>query len=205
MGARILETYHRIQRLSWFCLWKRLRPESGSPLWPTLSIFFFKEICFFFSMTLTHSAHFCVLHIKPHKDWLHSWLVQILNFPKWKWEWLCVGHMCPPYPISCVHGERSTPLWRRGLSKCWRAGQVFITRSIAQKERCAPDWLASGTGLGYKTWLQAKLSSHLTGRPLGAYSWSSARCCHLGVWCRRCNQSIHSTLMRSVNSNLPLH
>lgn len=51
---------------------------------------------------------------------------------------------------------------------------MFITRSLAPKERCALDWLASGTGLGNKTWLQAKLSSHLTGRPLGTYSWSSA-------------------------------
>lgn len=140
--------------------------ETEAGIWKpsvTHSSHFSKEICTFFYDP--HSAHSCELHIQPHKDLLNSWLVQVPNSPKWKWAWLCVCHMCTPYPINCVLGGGNIPLWKRGISKCWRTGQVFITRSIAQEERCALEWIASGTGPGYKTWLQAKRGFHLTSRP----------------------------------------
>lgn len=123
MGARILETYHRIQRLVWFCLWKRLRPESGSPLWPTLSIFW--RTFAFSSITLTHSAHSCVLHIQPHRDWLNSWLVRVLNSPKWKWEWLCVGYVCAVFMVEGAHpfGEGDFPSAEE-LDKCLLQGPL---------------------------------------------------------------------------------
>lgn len=114
---------------------------------------------------------------------------------------------------SCVHTSSNQLCpWRKwhtslekGNFQVWRTGQVFITRTVAQEERCALDWIASGIGLGYKTWLQAKLSSHLTSRTPGAYSWPSTRCHHLGVSCRRSNQRIHSTLVKHVKSRLLLH